>query len=256
MESTFLQALGLTGGIVCAAGAGGKKSALYALARQHPGRVALTATVPMAPFPPDLGARVVIGEMPALETDVARAARHSRITAYAGPSARPGRYGGIAPATVTALHARCGFDLSLVKADGARMREVKAPREGEPNLPPETAAVLFVVSVQAVGRPLDERCAHRVQRLMAVTGAAEGAALSATHLARLLASPDGALKGAENATVIPVINKVDDSHWLGVAHEVAVRALALTQRFDRVLLTALNRAQPLVECVCRNGESS
>ena len=48
-DRSLARALGVTGGIVCAAGAGGKKSLLYALARAWPGRVGVTATVHMAP---------------------------------------------------------------------------------------------------------------------------------------------------------------------------------------------------------------
>ena len=51
-------------GIVCAIGAGGKKSTLYALARHHPGKVAITATVYNTFFPADLDAVEVIATLP------------------------------------------------------------------------------------------------------------------------------------------------------------------------------------------------
>ena len=41
----FVDLLDARSGIVCAVGAGGKKTTLYALARRHPGRIALTTTV-------------------------------------------------------------------------------------------------------------------------------------------------------------------------------------------------------------------
>ena len=249
MEVLFPEALGAERGIVCAVGAGGKKSLLYAIASVHPGRVAITATVPITPFPRDLQAWVVIAESEALGDRVAQAAETSRIVAYAEPSTKHGRLGGVSPETVPLLHRQNGFDLTLVKADGARMRDIKAPREGEPNLPPEADTVLFVFSIQVVGRVLDEGSAHRIERLAAVTGASPGDPLGPEHLARLLASPEGALKGTGSATVIPVINQVDDARWLDLAREVAQRSLALTDRFDRVALTALNRERPVMEII-------
>jgi hypothetical protein len=38
-------------GLVCAVGAGGKKSVLYQLVREHPGPVALTSTAHTTEFP-------------------------------------------------------------------------------------------------------------------------------------------------------------------------------------------------------------
>lgn len=255
MEALFPKALGAGQGIVCAVGAGGKKSLLYAIARAHPGRVAITATVPVAPFPRDIPDEVVIAEPETLDTRVAQAARTKRIVAYAAPSNKPGRLGGVAPEAIHQLHRQCSFDLTLVKADGARMRGIKAPREGEPNLPRGADTVLFVLSIQVVGRMLDERCAHRIERLSAVTGAEPGEPLGTQHLARLLSSPEGALKNADSATVIPVINQVDEERWWKLARDVARRTLALTDRFDRVALTALNREQAVMEIINRRVRS-
>ena len=47
-------------GVVCATGAGGKKSVLYQLIREHPGRVALTATVPITGLPADLALEEIV----------------------------------------------------------------------------------------------------------------------------------------------------------------------------------------------------
>jgi probable selenium-dependent hydroxylase accessory protein YqeC len=133
------------------------------------------------------------------------------------------------------------------------MRGLKAPRDGEPNFPPRVDTVLSVASIQVLGHPLDERWVHRPERVAAVTGARAGETLTTAHLARLLASPEGALKGVGGAPVIPVINKVDDGRWAEQARKTARQALAMTARFDRVVLTALNRDEPLVECVYRDA---
>ena len=51
------------------------------------------------------------------------------------------------------------------------------------------------------------------------------------HIARLLASEQGLLKGVGAAQVVPVINMVDDSRYEASALEAAHAALALTLRF-------------------------
>lgn len=175
------------------------------------------------------------------------------LVAFAGPSAKPGRLGGLAPEQVASLHARHDLTATLVKADGARMRLIKAPAEDEPILPPGTATVLPVVSARAIGRPLSPAIAHRPERLSRVTGAAAGETLAPIHLARLLVSATGALHRTGEATVVPIINMVDDQPARLAAREAARQALAMTRRFERVVLTAMTAGQPVVEVVGRHG---
>lgn len=250
--SDLAQALGVAGGIVCAVGAGGKKSLLYALAAEARGRVGLTATVHTAPFPRRLGAREFIGEQAALVeqlTGDASVLAGDGLTAYASPSDKPKRLAGLAPDTIANIHAQGGFGLTLVKADGARMRGIKAPKPGEPVLVPGTARVLTVVSAGVIGRVLDERVAHRPERLAEVLGVAPGARLTAEHIGRLLACERGGLQGTVGLPVVPVINQVDDDARLQQARVAAHAALAGSQRFDRVALTCLRRGQRWVEVV-------
>lgn len=248
--SELSAALGVEGGIVCAVGAGGKKSLLYALAAEAGPRTALTATVMTTRFPPRLRAQICVDEPEALATQVpARAG--VQLLAYARPSAKPGRLAGLEPSQVAALHAAGGFALTLVKADGARMRGIKAPQADEPQLPPGTVLLLPVLSIGVLGQPLDEATAHRPERLAAVCGARLGEALAVAHLARLLASEQGALQHADDARVVPVINQVDDPARRAQAIEVARLALSLSSRFDRVALTCLRRARLRVELVQR-----
>jgi probable selenium-dependent hydroxylase accessory protein YqeC len=237
-------------GIVCATGAGGKKSVLFALAARHPGRVAFTTTVRTLPPPDALGARVVIAPESRLEDEL-RALGEARFVAYACPGEQPGRLASVPPARIEALHAALAFDLTLVKADGARMRWVKAPGDNEPVLPAGAGLVIPVLSARALGEPLTERIAHRVDRLAALTGATPGQSFDPVHAARLLASEQGLLKGTAGARVVPVINMVDDPERLALATETARRALELTDRFDFVVLARLRDPDPVVAVVGR-----
>ena len=253
----LLEALSAGRGVVCAVGAGGKKSTLYRLAEAHravgSARVAYTATVMVAAPPARLFGEPLIGEGEDLARQLSHALAERRLVAFVGPSSKPGRLGGLAPAFVADLHARHGLTATLVKADGARMRLIKAPAGDEPVLPAGTATVLPVVSVRAIGRPLDLATAHRPDRVARITGAAPGEPLAPIHLARLLAAADGALHRVGEATVVPVINMVDGPEAILSARETARQALALTRRFERVVLAAMTAAKPLVEVVGRRA---
>lgn len=250
-QGSLSAALGLDGGIVCAVGAGGKKSLLYALAREAAGRVGVTSTVMMLTFPPALRAQIVLGDDAALRQALARPGE-SGLLAYACPCDKRGRLAGVAPATVADIHVRGQFGLTLVKADGARMRGIKAPRPGEPLLPETTAWVLPVVSAAVIGKPLDAGTAHRPERLADAVGAEPSAPLTAEHIGRLLASERGSLQATAGLRVVPVINQVDNDDRLWQARNAAHIALARSDRFDRVVLTCLRRDNPLVEIVFRD----
>ena len=246
--TALIDALQAHEGIVCAVGAGGKKSILYQLAREHPGRFALTATVHTTEFPGELGLQCIIDDDDRLRHRL-QAADPSRSVAYACPSSKPGRHAGATPATIRAVHDEGGFDATFVKADGARMRWIKAPAADEPIVVPGADLVIPVVSAQAIGEPLGERVAHRVDRVAAVTGVAPGEELTPEAVGRLLASEQGALYRTHGSRVAPVINMVDNDGKVELARAAAMAAIAMTSRFDRVVLCCLRRPEGTVVAV-------
>ena len=236
-------------GVICAVGAGGKKSVLYQLAREHPGRVALTATAHTTEFPADLAVQQIV-DVDARLQDRVGAADPSRSVAYACPSSKPGRHAGVTPATIRAIHDAGGFAATYVKADGARMRWIKAPTPDEPILVPGADIVIPVVSARAIGEPLGERVAHRVDHVAAVTGIVPGETLTPEAVGRLLASEQGSLQRTGGARVAPVINMVDNENQEEMARAAASAAIAVTSRFDRVVLCCLRRPEgPVVAVV-------
>ena len=247
MSEALLDALLARRGLICAVGAGGKKTTLGRLFKAHPGRVALTATCHTMPFPDDLDATVVTGPQGAVEAAVLGAAERTGRLAFAGPPVKKGRLSPLDPQLVARLHAEGDFDATLVKADGARTRSIKAPGDGEPNLPADTDTVIFVVSAAALGRPLDDRIAHRPERLATVTGAVAGEPLECRHLAALLSSPQAAGKNLGNARLVGLVNQVDDAERRTQAVQIAEQALAAGGPLDRVVLTCMRSADPVLE---------
>lgn len=252
-SESLLDLLDARSGIVCAVGAGGKKSLLQWLATHHPGRVALTASVFTTYFQERLGLEVVVDADERLLPRIRELGTH-RSVAYACPTDTVGRRAGVSPGTIERIHRECGFDASFVKADGARMRLVKAPDVDEPVIPPACASVVTIISARAIGQTLSPAVAHRMDRCATVAGMQSGKTVTPSQLGRLIASPEGLLKDTEGRRVSPVINMVDDEILETGACEAAEVALALSDRFDRVILTRLNRVeQPVVGIVHRAG---
>ena len=256
--SELATALTLRGGIVAAIGAGGKKSVLNELAAGATEGLAWTGTVFTARPPRWTGVEVHIGQQDDLLA-LARKLRGTGRHAFLLPSEKSGRYGGLSTDAVDRLHTECGFEMTLVKADGARMRGLKCPKPGEPVLPARTRTVLMVLSAQVLGQPLDETWVHRPERVASVLDLEPGDTLEPAHLAAVFTRPGGISEGTEGLDILPIINQVDDERSRELATEAAKLALTESKRFDRVVLTCLKRSNtsrnPVVDVIERDTAS-
>lgn len=247
----LLDALHARSGVICMVGAGGKKSTMYRLAQAHKGRVAVTTTVHIPPFPEWLDPDPVVADEPDLEARVLERAPRRTPLAYATRTDKPGRFGGVGPATVARLHAQAPFDVTLVKADGARRRQLKGPGGRQPIVPEETATVVLAVSARTVGAPLDPRLAHYVDEIAELLGVRPGSVLGPQHVAQTLAAY---LEGGwlpRGARVVPLINMAEDRGTREAARAVAEALLERAPRVEQVVVAHVLGDEPLVAVVRR-----
>lgn len=229
-------------GLVCVVGAGGKKTTLYALAERRD-RAVVTATVRIPVFDPYVS-QVVVADDPV--TAVREA--DDWPLGVVRERERADRYAGYDPATVDRL-ADADVDAVLVKADGARTRLFKAPGDREPQLPSRTDTVVPIASAQVVGDSLTEDAVHRVDRVAGLTGLSPGETVGPADVATVLASERGGQKDVpEGATVVPVVNMVDDAELEAVGREIADAVLAGAD-VPRVVLTQMTADDPVVAVV-------
>lgn len=233
------------GVIVALVGAGGKTTTMFRLAAEQAALganvITTTTTHIFPPGPEQTGKLVMAAERAALlQAAAAMLARHAHITA--GASITPeGKLRGVPPSWVADLLALPGVGIVLVEADGARGRMLKAPADHEPALPPDAHLVLLLASAEALGQPLSEATAHRLERVEAVTGLKAGEVVTPQALARLATHREGLLKGVPpGASAILVLTHVDQPR-LEVAEATAQYALA-SGLLDGVVLCSLQWA--------------
>ena len=160
---------------------------------------------------------------------------------------REDRYLGYEPSVIDDLGDVA--DAVLVKADGARMRQFKAPGSDEPRLPSQADTVLPIASARVVGQPLTDAHVHRPGRVSEITGRSRGEKITAGDVATVLASPAGGHKSApDDATVVPVVNMVDNDELDETGREIAA---AIHEQADvpHVALTQMTAVDPLVAVV-------
>ncbi|MEZ3163022.1 selenium cofactor biosynthesis protein YqeC [Halorubrum sp. RMP-47] len=229
---------------VCVVGAGGKRSTLFALADRL-NRPVVTATVRIPIFDDRVAAVRVTDD---LVTAVDGAGDGDWPLGLVSERERSDRYLGYDADTVAEV-ADAAPGATLVKADGARLREFKPPADHEPQIPANVDVVAPVASAQVVCEPLTEELVHRPEEVAAITGREVGDEIRPADVATVLASPAGGLKGVPGgATAIPIVNKVDDEADANAARAVAGEIL-MRANVPRVLLTRLTADDPLVEVV-------
>ncbi len=240
----IVEALEADSGTTCVVGAGGKKTTLYTLADRLD-RAVVTATVRIPIFDQHV-AEVFVTDDPA--TAVQDADPEDFPLGLVPSQEREDRYDGYEPDLVDELGDAHDGPV-LVKADGARTREFKAPDENEPRLPAGADTVVPIASATAIGKPLTDEYVHRVQRVAELTGLDPGDQITERDIATVLASPAGGLKGVPSgATAIPLLNKVDTAEQLAKARRVAI---GVKQRADvpHVVLARMIADDPLVTTV-------
>ena len=184
------EALGITrGDVVAFVGAGGKSSAILAVAnglRLAGMRVLVAPTTKMT-----LGEADDVG--PLVTSEDARELREKAEEAFAGsPTVVAGsgmisrnRVGGVDPEWVGDLASLA--DVVLVEADGSRRRPIKGTADHEPALPGAATLVVAVANISALGTPLDEEHVHRPEVFSELTGVGPGQSVTPEAIATAIA---------------------------------------------------------------------
>ena len=248
-------ALGIGGRpeLVAFVGGGGKTSLMFALAAALPGRVVMTTTTRIFAAQTKHATAVVHeDDLAPLGDALAAHGRCLVVGRVEGDKAL-----GVDPGLPGRLLARGDVDYVLVEADGSRMRPIKAPADHEPVIPPDTTLLVPMAGMDALEGTIEE-VGHRPERIREIRNyelgirnevwpSIVGGRLTAAGLARVLAHPQGGLKGVPaGAQVIPFLNKADTAERLERAQEAA--ALLLREpRVSRVAIGALHAEKPVRE---------
>ena len=116
----------------------------------------------------------------------------------------------VEPAYIDELHAHRFFDFIVVEADGAKRKPIKAPTDYEPVIPRSTTAVIGVIGLDCLGKPVSEDIIHRCELFCACTGRKSGEMIDRESIIRLIMGENGLFKSAPAASrKIVLLNKAD-----------------------------------------------
>ncbi len=238
----FTRGLGLKGGeAVAFVGAGGKTSAMFALAGELLPPVVLTTSTHLGAWQAELADRHQVFASP--EALVGIVGEGLKTVLLTGPVDKGDRLTGLDDQCLQAIHEFCtvyGFSL-LIEADGASQRPLKAPADYEPVVPEWVDHVVVVSGLGGVGKPMDSESIHRPEIFGELAEIQPGGAIQVEHLVKVLGSTSGGLKGLpEGANRALFLNQAEGEIRMAQGARLAGE---LDKVFDRVLIGSLQHPQ-------------
>jgi molybdenum cofactor cytidylyltransferase len=254
------------GDVVCFVGAGGKTAASIQLARELSlrGRRTLitTTTKIIEPVLKEDERLVVSAELDEATAGAQAAFGDAHIVCLASRrlaetvgdlewlgsdypwTLRSTKLAGIPPEWVGPLAQRAGADVTLVEADGAAHRLLKAPAAHEPVIPDVATLVVPMADLDALGKPLNDEVVHRPLLLADLAGVSVGSPISPEIIAIALAHPLGGLKSVPaGARVVPLLTTHSPTLDFANAARTA-RSLLLSPSIRRAVVAYL-RSTPV-----------
>jgi probable selenium-dependent hydroxylase accessory protein YqeC len=228
-------------------GAGGKTTSLFHLAselRAEGKKLLVTTTTKIfRPAKPHVDRLFLIDDVNAFLSETAGLVPPVIICAGRSLS-EDGKLIGLPVGWLAPLQASGQFNAILIEADGAASRLFKVPAETEPVVPESSTVVIWVMSIKAVGKPLDSRFVHRAERAVGLLDVSPETLLSSTVILRLLEHPLGPLKGIPpGCRKIALLNQADSPADVTEAQRLAQTITPLG--FDRIVISSFINEQPL-----------
>lgn len=229
-------------------GAGGKTSAIFALAKalkqRKPlaGPVLLTTTTHLAV---EQCARADTHFQIQYPDEVAQFARQltAGVVLFTGTSINVGRISGPSTETLEAIfrlaEAR-GWPV-LVEADGARLLPLKAPAEHEPPIPGWVNQVLVCAGLSGIDKSFGPETVHRPEIYAQLSGLADGDLISYQAITQVLNHPSGGLKNIPpSVRRMALLNQADTPELQAVARRMADNLL---DAYEAVIISSLSPTQ-------------
>jgi probable selenium-dependent hydroxylase accessory protein YqeC len=199
--------------LVCFVGAGGKTTAMFALAQALKSlnkRILITTTTNIFyPKQHECDA-VIVNEKP--NTGIFHSITKGSITVFGSEIVNERKLAGVNTLFIEKLYQEELFDCMLVECDGSKRKPIKAAAYYEPAMPASTTKTIGVIGLDAVGKPIDEKYVHRPELFCSVVNRRMGELIDTEVVVNLIVSPQGLFKGAPDGSAKYVLlNKAENA---------------------------------------------
>lgn len=100
------------------------------------------------------------------------------------------------------------FDYIIIEADGSKRKSIKGWKDNEPIICNKTSKTIGVISIDILGKEVNENNVHRVNEFNILTKAKVGDIITEEHIVNIIFNKDGLFKNAKGENIL-FINKID-----------------------------------------------
>ena len=215
--------------IISIAGAGGKTTLMFELAKTLPGIVVTTTTT-------KVGETQIMSANQQMTFDQFPPGKPSKII-WVSPSLQPqnGKINGFSKEAFPPLAEICrahGWPI-LLETDGAACRHIKAPAAHEPNIPAQSNVSFTLVGLDTLGCPINPEFVHRPEIFTRLTETKPNNLITIHSIIKLLEHPEGGLKNIPpNALRIAYLTHAASDERITAAKSIAQQL----QHYDYVCI--------------------
>jgi probable selenium-dependent hydroxylase accessory protein YqeC len=133
------------------------------------------------------------------------------------------------------------YDYILVESDGSKRKDIKGWNDKEPVICKDTTKTIGVLSIESIGKEINEDNVHRVQQFTKITDSYEGQSINKEHIVALIFHNHGLFKNSVGQKIL-FINKVESEEEIKLAHELAsliIEKNKTTLLLDKVIFGSL-----------------
>lgn len=155
---------------------------------------------------------------------------------------------GPSPEAVSRLLDIVDSDVMLVEADYAANLPVKAPRAGEPSIPPGASLVIPVASLAAVGQPLDDQHVYNAKAMIERCSFPEGAPIKPSWIAQVIRDAELGMAGVPpNVRTVAFFNQSPMTPYNRVRARIAAKIALRHSTLQAVALGEVRGLEPVRE---------
>ncbi len=125
------------------------------------------------------------------------------------------------------------FDYTLVEADGSKGKPIKGWNKTEPVISSKTTKTIGVLSIESIGKKINEENVHRVSEFLNITNAVENETISVENIVSIIFNSNGLFKSS-NGEKILFINKVEGNKQIILVDEL-MQYIELNNKKDKLI---------------------
>ena len=193
------------GDLISIVGAGGKTSLMFTIAeelREDHKLLVTTTTKIFVPYKKQYDFMAIGSE----KFQELKCSNKKGIYIYGDSLNEEGKLIGISAETLDAQ--LTFFDYILVEADGSKGKSIKGWNATEPVISCKTTKTIGVLSIESIGKVINEKNVHRVSEFLSITNALEDGIISVENVVSLIFHPIGLYKSSVGDKIL-FINKVE-----------------------------------------------